>query len=177
MGPNHSPIQSSFPSPSPLPSNIPFTQAKSTIFSIPAEDGGKYDVYINDTITIAPDLPGNASRIAAAILLVIHTFCCPLSTQEPTPQSHTISTSKLTAEGTIDEVKVILGCKYDTRSLVISLPDQKYFAWSHNLEQLLHKDTTSHNELDTIIGRLNHVAYVIPTAKYFLSRIRHFKSS
>ena len=45
------------------------------------------------------------------------------------------------------------------------------------MDQLLHKGTTSHSELDTIIGHLNHVAYVIPTARDFRSRICHFKSS
>ena len=133
------------------------------------------------TLTIPSQLPRNlpyhASRIATAIPLAIHTFCRLLSTQEPTPRSHTISTSKLTAEGAIEEVKVILGWKYDTCRLIISLPDQKYSAWSHDLETIMHKGTTSHSELDTIIDRLNHVAYVIPTARHFLSRIRYFKSS
>ena len=64
-------------------------------------------------------------------------------------------------EGAIEEVKVILGWTYDTHSLIISLPNQKYTAWAHNLEQLMLKGTSSHSELDTIIGRLSHVAYVI----------------
>ena len=72
---------------------------------------------------------------------------------------------------------MILGWTYNTRSLIISLPNQKYTAWAHDLDQLLLKGTSSHNDLNSIIGRLNHVTYVIPTARHFLSRIRHFKSS
>ena len=109
MGPNLSSIQSFFTSPSPLSLNTPFAKAKTTIISIPTEDREKCDVYIDDTIAIVRYLPSNASRIAAATPLAIHTFCIPLSNHEPTPQSHTISTSKLTVEGAIEEVKVILG--------------------------------------------------------------------
>ena len=72
---------------------------------------------------------------------------------------------------------MVLGWKYDTHSIMISLPDQKHSAWSHDLEKILHKGTASHSELNTIIGCLNHVSYVIPTARHFFSRIRHFKSS
>ena len=179
MGPYHPPLSHIILLPIPITTPIkpPFARAKSTIIAIPTEDRDKYDVYINNTIAIALDLPGNSSRIAAAIPLTIHNFYRPLSTQEPTPRSNPISTSKLTAEGAIEEVKVMLGWTYNTQSLIISLPNQKYTALTHDLEQLLLKGTSSHNEIDTIIGRLNHVAYVIPTDRHFLSRIQNFKFS
>ena len=50
------PIQLKFPKPSPLPDTIPFSVTRDTIVDIPAEDAGKYDVYIDDTITMPPPI-------------------------------------------------------------------------------------------------------------------------
>ena len=111
---------------------LPLPKPKPTIISIPAEDRSKYDIYIENTIAIDPDFVDNASRIATATSLAIYTLCRPLSNQEPTPRSNTISTSNLTAEGTKEEVKVILGWKYDTCSIIIFLPDQKCTAWAQD---------------------------------------------
>ena len=79
----------------------------------------------DDKITIAPDLPCNASHIAAVIPLAIHTICRPLSKQEHIHRVDIISTSKLTVEGAIEEMKTIFGWKDDTHRLIMSLPDQK----------------------------------------------------
>ena len=40
----------------------------------------------------------------------------------------------------------------------------------------LHRLSTA-SELKTIIGRLNHVGYILPTARHFLSRLRKLQSA
>ena len=42
---------------------------KTTIVSIPPEDNGEYDIYIDDTIAVGPDINDKASRLETAILL------------------------------------------------------------------------------------------------------------
>ena len=120
-----SPIQDMMPKPLVLPSNIPHTTAKTSIVNIPAEDQGKCDVYIDDTVAIGPDLPGNRPRLAATIPLAIHLLSRPIILKEHVLRKPPISIIKLRAEGRLEETKTLLGWLYDTRRLRISLPSKK----------------------------------------------------
>ena len=164
------------PKPLVLPSNIPHATAKTTIVNIPAEDQGKCDVYIDDTVAIGPDLPGNRPRLAATIPLAIHLLSRPIILKEHVLRKPPISIIKLRAEGRLEETKTLMGWLYDTRRLRISIPSNKFKAWSKQLRDLIERKQTSHSELDTLIGRLNHAAYVIPTARHFMSHIRSLKT-
>jgi len=172
----HAPDQELFPSPSSLVNDIPFASAQPTIVNIPTEDKGKCDVYLDDMVAVGPDLPGNARRLEAAIPLAIHTICRPIMQPEPIPRKAIISTNKLKAEGAIEERKLLLGWLFDTRRLLISLPDDKLQAWSTDIKHLLGTKQATHPQLDKLVGRLNHVGYIIPTARHFLSRIRKLKT-
>ena len=116
------------PPPSLLPTNIHHAAAKQTIVDIPPEDQGKCDVYIDDTVSIGPDLPGNRARLAAAIPLSIHLLSRPIEKEEHVIRNPPISTIKLQAEGRLEEQKLLLGWLYDTRRLRISLPSNKFIA-------------------------------------------------
>ena len=170
------PIQDMMPKPSSLPSDIPHATAKQTIVNIPAEDQGKCDVYIDDTVAMGPDIPGNKPRLAAAVPLAIHLLSRPIISSEDIPRKPPISIIKLRAEGRLEETKTLLGWFYDTRRLRISLPSNKFKAWSNQVRDLIKSRQTSFSALDTLIGRLNHAAYVIPTARHFMSRIRSLKT-
>lgn len=171
----HAPDQDSFPPPSSLNDDTPFAPAKQTIVSIPREDKGTCDVYLDDMVAAGPDLPGNARRLEAAIPLSIHTICRPIMKSEPIPRKAIISANKLKAEGALEETKLLLGWLLDTRRLQISLPNDKFKAWSDNINDLLATKQATHPLLDKLVGRLNHVGYIIPTARHFLSRIRRLK--
>ena len=95
---------------------------------------------------------------------------------EPIPRKAIISPNKLKAEGAIEERKLLLGWLLDTRHLLISLPDDKLKAWSKDIKSLLGTKQATHPLLDKLVGRLNHVGYIIPTARHFLSRIRKLKT-
>ena len=105
----HSPQQHLVPDTIFLNAEIPFAAARDTIVDIPAEDQGKCDVYIDDTIAIGPDIPNNTSRLAAAIPLAIHAFCRPLATAEPIKRDDPLALNKLLSEGALEEVKILLG--------------------------------------------------------------------
>ena len=67
---------------------------------------------------------------------------------------------------------MVLGWTIDTRRLLVSLPDDKFVAWSRELAELLHRSSCPRAEMETLMGRLNHAAMVIPDARHFLSRTR-----
>ena len=63
----------------------------------------------------------------------------------------------------------------NTRELKIYLSEDKYKSWSRQIDSILLTKKSNHTELDELIGRLNHAAFVIPLARHFLSRIRGLK--
>jgi hypothetical protein len=84
------------------------------------------DIYIDDTIAITPDLPGNTERIMAAVPLAIRTFTRPLDANDEIPRNDIISLKKFQAEARLEETKTVLGWVLNTRTLQISLPIDKY---------------------------------------------------
>ena len=85
-------------------------------------------IYIDDTVAIGPDFPGIIPRLSACILISFHLVFRPLSKFEPIPRDEAAAVSKLIAEGGLEETKQILGWLYDTRRLLISLPESNIFS-------------------------------------------------
>ena len=139
---------------------------------IPADDDGKVDCYIDDKLAIGLDLPNMSTRLEVCILQALNIFFQPIHNDEPLPRENAVATSKLITEGGLEEEKVFLGWKYNTRTLRVSLSDHKIIAWSRDLSTLQNTKTTTSSFLEFTIGRLNHVGYLIPTARHFLSRLR-----
>jgi hypothetical protein len=65
-----------------LDDSIPFTQAKDLDVEIPVNDWGRIDNFINDGISIVPDIENNRNRAVNAVLLAIHMICHPLDPEE-----------------------------------------------------------------------------------------------
>ena len=61
----------------------------------------------------------------------------------------------------------------DTRRLLISLPDDKYQAWTESITSIVANAACTKDDLETLVGQLNHAAHIIPMARHFLSRVRH----
>jgi hypothetical protein len=83
-----------------------------------------------------------------------------------------VAEDKLTAEGGLAETKVILGWHFNFRTLTVSLPEHKYIAWSGEINSMLDRGRTTKKALESTIGRLGHVGFVIPWVFHFLSRLR-----
>jgi len=134
----HSPIQDSIPLPSYLPESTPFKALAKLAVTVPINDKGKADVYIDNVIAICPDIEDNAAQTSAATPLAIHSRGRQLlSTCEPIPCDDLLSLNKLAAEGQMSEIKTKLGWVINTRSLKISLSSAKYIAWSRNTQSLI----------------------------------------
>jgi len=160
---------SKIPNPISLPNNIPFAQAKAMAVDIPVNDLGKVDVFIDDNIAITPDLNCNTTRVIRAIPLAIHSIARPVVSTDDIPRVDIISANKLQAEGTFEEVKIVLGWHINTRSLLISLPRDKHQKWSQDINKMISSRRTI---LESTIGRLNHTAGIIPMLRHFLGSLR-----
>jgi hypothetical protein len=111
-----------------------FHPAKELSVKLPQSDIGLADIYIDDSIGVAPDVASNPTRVNRAIALAINPLARPLEENDPIPM---ISKKRLLAEGRMDECKIILGWKINTRSLQISLPLDKHLKWIYQINSII----------------------------------------
>ena len=99
-------------------------------------------------------------------------MCRPLAGDEPVKRDDPLSLSKLLEEGTLAEQFVLLGWKVNLRLLSLSLPRDKFLAWSQDIAAIIKAKKTTFQALDSVVGRLNHAATPLTLARYFMNRIR-----
>ena len=169
----HSPLQNCVPEPSFLSCELPFTKAKPLMMGVPVLPHGYCDEYVDDLITAGVDF-GKASRdrLQSAAPLAIFVVARDIHPDEPIKRENLMCMHKMEAEGGLEEEKVILGWHFNTRLLLISLPENKYIAWSKQISDILSDGRVKAEDLEVLIGRLNHAAQIIPLARHFLSRLR-----
>jgi len=120
-----------------LDDSIPLGQAKELDVEIPPDNWGHIDDFIDDGISIVPDMGENRDRAAAAMLLAIHTICRLLDPNETILREDCLSLAKLAEEGTLAEELVVLGWQLNTRSLKIALPAKMSKLWLADLKSIL----------------------------------------
>ena len=54
----------------------------------------------------------------------------------------------------------------NTRLLEISQPDDKYLSWSADVWKLREVGHCLTKQLEMLVGRLNHTAYIIPISRH-----------
>ena len=162
--------------PEPLEEDIPFAPALKADVVFPERRTGGCDGYLDDAISITLGNEENADQIErtkfASIMALDLTFRPNKGDKEPVPRPEVASVKKLLAEGTLKEVIVFLGWLINTRLFQISLPKDKAAAWIKSIVEILNKKSAGYKELATLVGRLNHVCYIIPAARHFINRIR-----
>jgi hypothetical protein len=174
----HSPLQHLIPPTVSEPESVPFADALPTSVKIPASDGPyKSDIFIDDLISIILDDGAGCTRGAASSLLAIHTVGRPLADREPVLRNELTAEKKLIAESLLEEVKTTLGWLLDTRRLLISLPMDKFSEWSASIHFMVIMEYCRYDDLDTLVGRLNHACFIIPLARHFMSRLRWLLTS
>jgi hypothetical protein len=156
-----------------LSESIPFSQARDLMIEIPLNDLGFVDIYIDDSVGIAPDLKDNPQRVNRAIPLAIKMFARPLDPNDPIPRVEIISLKKLQAEGRLEETKTVLGWEINTRLLTIYLPKDKQKTWSQDINTILTQHRVNTKQLEQNVGRLNHTASILPLMRHFISRLYH----
>ncbi len=105
--------------------------------------------------------------------MALHLLCRPnAGKEEPILRSEIASIRKLLAEGALAEIYTFLGWLINTRAFIIALPKEKWTQWLKSIVELLNKKEAHYEELATLVGRLDHVCYIIPAARHFMSRLR-----
>ena len=128
---------------------------------------------MDDIITITVDDNHWIDRAKSAALLVIHTLFRPLQPSEPLKRDDPLSLGKLAREGQLAEQNTCLGWDINTQSLRVSLTEDKQTAWTNDIKEVLASKKIKTDTLESLIGKLNHAAHVIPRARYSLNRLRH----
>ena len=176
-----SPSQLLVPLYQPLPPNIPFAPAKELFVEMAIDDKGKCDGYIDDLTGLSVDLPDqdgleseNVKRLRS-ILLAIHIVARLGDPNEPVPREVMEALNKLAAEAGPTEQKIILGWLFNTRQLLISLPDNKAIAWTKEIDEMLELGKASAKRLERNIGRYVHIAVIIPMIHHFLNQLQCLK--
>ena len=172
-----SPVQPLVPAEKRLSTNVPFAPALSLALEPPAHPEGKADCYVDDVITIFLDTPENCVRAPAAVPLAIHIMNRPLADDEPIQRTMFLAQDKLQAEGGPREQAIVLGWLICTRSFTVSLPPDKFLAWTMDANDILSHGGSSFKAFESFIGRLEHAATIIPHSCYFMNRLRNLKKN
>ena len=76
-------------------------------------------------------------------------------------------------EGQLSTSKEILGWTIDSIKFRIFLPKLKFIAWSKEIDNIISSTAIKAKDLECLIGKLNHAAYILPFSRYFLTRLRY----
>ena len=158
-----------------LSDSIPFHNAKPADAKVHVSREGRADVFIDDIVTAGYN-SARWKRLCGAALLAIYIFGRPVDSTEPVPRDDLLSLNKLLSEGSLLEVQTVLGWEINTRTLTISLPSDKYSEWTAQIKTILDFNSVSPKDLESLIGRLNHAAFVIPLSRHYLNRLRNLHS-
>ncbi len=113
-----------------------------------------HNIYINNLIPLTVDIPGtdNLARCAAAGLLAIHTTAQPKHPNYLIPREEMEARNKLSSESKLKEEKFILRWHINFSHHVISLPENKFIAWTKSIKEILSGGISTAKELETMIG-------------------------
>ncbi len=70
------------------------------------------------------------------------------------------------------ETKVILEWHFNFWTLAVTLPKHKHLAWSGKIQKMIADSKTTKKALESTIGQLGHIGFIIPWVFHFLSRLR-----
>ena len=175
-----SPYTSELPPPERLANDIPFGSAEEADVSLNPIILGGTEGYIDDGACAVLNLPKNwkmVQRAAQAVVMALFLVFRPLAGLfEPVKRPDPASICKLLAKGGLKEIIIFLGWLIDTRHFTIALPIDKWVAWSNSIRDLKVKKFATYGDLSTLIGKLNHVCFIIPDAKYFMNNLRKMES-
>jgi len=152
--------------------NIPSSPAFSADIHVPPLPQGKVDGYINDLIPVVIHKGDNELRADNDIPLVMHILGHPLHSIEKIKQEDLLSFRKLAAEDQMAESKIVTGWEIDTRRFLVKVTLDKYTTWSKSISSVVSSNTTCHEKMETLEGRLNHCGFIITLARNFLHKTR-----
>lgn len=82
-----------------------------------------------------------------------------------------VAEDKCDSEGAPSETKICLGWNLDTCPLLVSLPLHKYIAWDNDLKNFMNRNSISHKDLKSILGKLEHVITILLMMGHFMNNL------
>jgi hypothetical protein len=150
----------------------PFAQGLQTAVEVPVLSTSKTNGFIDDLIQVFLDTPENRERGAHCVPLAVHATSRPhASNDEPIPRRSLLGKAKRLAKGTPAEPQIVQGLEMATQSLLVSLPDNKFEAWTAELQAMITSKRTTYGAIDLMVGQLNHATFLIPLTRHFLNRL------
>ena len=67
---------------------------------------------------------------------------------------------------------IVLGWWLDTRQLLLRLTDNKFTAYSQEVEEILAQGSVDGKDLESIIGKFVHASYAVPLSRHYLDNLR-----
>jgi LysM repeat protein len=175
-----SPLKNEIPPPKRLSKEVPFGPAFAADVQLPISFKGGTDGYIDDGTACVLDTEENKAMVQRAeqcITMALHLQFRPnAGKDEPIQRAEMASMRKLKAEAFLTEVMDFLGWEIDTRRFTVALPNDKHTIWSNQIKEMLTSIKAPYKELASLIGRLNHVAFIIPSARHFMNRLRKLET-
>eukprot|EP00956_Cyclotella_meneghiniana_P032130 scaffold86951_cov48-Cyclotella_meneghiniana.AAC.2 len=173
----NSPLLAAVPDTAELPPDTPFGRALESDVILPTNQTAGTEGYIDDLATAVLSTETNSEQVErakSAVLMALHLQFRPHSGDlEPIKRPEAASKRKLQAEGGLVETLTFLGWTINSRAFTIALPAEKAKAWSRSIKSLLESSNkVTHQTMATLVGRINHVAFIIPQARHFINRIR-----
>ncbi|KAI2509039.1 hypothetical protein MHU86_5415 [Fragilaria crotonensis] len=147
------PAQSETPMPQRENESVAIATGRRMAVEVPMPESGpvgRVDGFIDDLINVFLDTPENCRSQPHVVPLAIHVTSRPHAgdDKEPIPRRPLLSLTKLIAEGSPAEVQIVLGWRLDTRRLLITLPDDKFRAWTGEIDDMTRKGYCRFQELD-----------------------------
>ena len=109
------------------------------MIGVPVLPHGYCDEFIDNVITAGVDFGKTSKdRLQSAAPLAVFVVACDIHPDEPITRENLMCMHKMEAEGGLEEEKIILGWYFNTRLLLISLPKNKYIAWSKQIHNIIY---------------------------------------
>ena len=133
------------------------------------------DCFIDDIIDCHMGTDENLARAPHLVQMAVHVMSRPHAgdEMEPVPRKPLLGPEKLEAEGRSAEVQIVLGWEIRTRTFEVRLPHDKYAAWASDVQTVRLGQRVLVQDLESLVGRLNHAASIIPLSRHFLNEIRN----
>ena len=133
--------QANVPPKETLDDDTPFGIRRDLIVDIPVDARGIVDLYIDDFIGLTVDLNNtdNSTRLEHAPLIGLTAVSQEVSPFEPLPRDDMDARNKLIAEMGLSESKIILGWLLNFRTMTISLPENKFIAYSRTISEMIER--------------------------------------
>jgi hypothetical protein len=127
--------------------------------TVPINDAGNTDTYIDDTAPVCVDIDDNANAecCGAASALAFNILSQHLDTNEPIPCEVMLPLAKLMDEGWFQEINTALGWILDTMWLLMYLSSDRSAIWSADIQRHILHGSLLASELETMVVRLDHV--------------------